>query len=128
MPEENRLMTTSVFAELTFWLLVLFSIAVPSAIYVVLLYKRAISRATTLLLGFALVFVAGIDVYLLQHLAALARRTSSLADDVVFVSEVSVALYLLPALFAGIGINIVSHVLLRHLDEAERQFRRDNSI
>lgn len=117
-------MTTSVFAELTFWMLVLFSVAVPAAIYVTLLYKRAISRAVVLAFGFALVVIAGFDAYLLQRLATLAKASSSLADDFVFVSEISVALYLLPALFGGIGINIVSHVLVRHLDEAEARFEK----
>jgi hypothetical protein len=118
-------MTTSVFAELTFWLLILFSVAAPTIIYGVLLRKRAVSRSTVLIFGLALVIIAGVDVYLLQRLAALAKHTSSLADDAVFVSELSVALYLLPALFGGIGINMVSHVLIRHLDEAETQFRKE---
>jgi hypothetical protein len=120
-------MTNSVFAELTFWLLILFSVAAPSAIYGVLLAKRAISRRTVLIFGFALVIIAGIDVYLLQRLSGLAKRSTSLADDVVFVSELSVALYLLPALFGGIGINMVSHVLMRHLDDAEALFRNEHA-
>ena len=36
------------------------------------------------------------------------------------------SLYLLPALFAGLGINIVSHVLNNHLDAAERRFARQH--
>lgn len=119
-------MSTSVFAELTFWLLVIFSIALPFGIYITLLRKRAISRATVLVLGFGLVLIAGIDVYLLQRLATLAKASRSLSDDAIFTSEVSVALYLLPALFGGIGINMVSHVLVRHLDDAEREFRKEN--
>jgi len=46
----------------------------------------------------------------------------SLADDALFVSEVRVALYLLPALFAGLGINVISHVLTTHLVAAEKRF------
>ena len=34
------------------------------------------------------------------------------------------ALYLLPALFAGIGINILSNVIVRNLEGAEREYER----
>lgn len=120
-------MSTSVFAEVRFWFLVTFSVVLPFGIYGVLLAKRAISRTTVLILGFTLVAIAGVDVYLLQSLAAWARRTPSLADDAVFVSELSVALYLLPAMFGGIGVNVVSHILVRHLVEAEEQFEKELS-
>jgi len=119
-------MSTTVFTEVRFWLLVVFSGALPSAIYWMLLVKRAISRSTVLLLGLSLVAIAGVDVYLLQTLATQAKLTSSLADDAVFVSEVSIALYLLPAMFGGLGINVISHVLVSHLVEAETRFKVDN--
>ena len=118
-------MPTTVFVELKFWLLVLFSLVAPVLIYAVLLGKRAVSRTTVLVLGLALVLIAGIDMYLLQSLVAMAKSSPSLADDAVFLSELTLGLYLLPALFAGIGINVISHVLIRHLDEAERQFEKD---
>lgn len=128
-PVEDRTaddcMSETVFAELTFWLLVALSLVVPFGIYGVLLARRAISRPIVLVFGFALVAIAGADVYLLQRLAALVRLTPSLADDAVFLSGLSAALYLLPALFGGIGINIVSHVLVRHLDDAESRFRAE---
>lgn len=117
-------MTPSVFVELRFWLLVAFSLVVPVAIYGGLLAKRAVSRATVLALGLALVAVAGVDLYLLQSLVAMAKATPSLADDALFLSELTLGLYLLPALFAGIGINVISHVLIRHLEDAERRFER----
>lgn len=118
-------MPTTVFVELKFWLLVLFSLVAPVLIYAVLLGKRAVSRATVLVLGLALVLIAGIDMYLLQSLVAMAKNSPSLADDAVFLSELTLGLYLLPALFAGIGINVISHVLIRHLDEAERRFEEE---
>ena len=52
----------------------------------------------------------------------LAAKTASIVDDAVFLSEVGVALYVLPVLFGGIGVNLVSHVLVRHLTQAERRF------
>jgi glucan phosphoethanolaminetransferase (alkaline phosphatase superfamily) len=119
-------MNTTVFTEMRFWLLVIFSGVLPFAIYWLLLVKRAVSRATVLLLGLSLVAIAGVDVYLLQSLATLAKLTASAADDAVFVSEVSIALYLLPAMFGGIGINIISHVLVSHLIEAETRFKAEN--
>lgn len=116
----------TVFAELKFWLMVLASVVLPFGMYAVLMTKRAISRRTTLLLGFALVAIAGMDVYFLQILARAAKSTPSLADDAVFVSEVSIALYLLPAMFGGTGVNVISHVLVTHLDDANRQFNHDH--
>lgn len=119
-------MKNSVFAELGFWTMVVTSVILPACIYGVLLVKRAISPSTVTLLGLALVLIAGLDVYFLQSLAAAVKFSPSLADDAVFVSEVSVALYLLPAMFGGVGINLVSHVLVRHLIEAERRFRNEH--
>ncbi|MBO9650785.1 MAG: hypothetical protein J7605_19945 [Variovorax sp.] len=112
----------SVFTEARFWLMVAVSVVLPFGIYGVLIAKRAISRFTVLALGFSLVAIAGVDVFFLQRLASTASATPSLADDVFFVSEVRVALYLLPALFAGLGINVISHVMTTHLTAAEKRF------
>ncbi len=119
-------MNQSIFFELRFWLLVVFSVVVPAGIYVALLVTRSISRLAVLWFGVALVLIAGVDVYLLQTLASLARKTASLTDDVVFTSELTVALYVLPLVFGGIGVNLLSHVLLRHLSEAEGRFDREH--
>ncbi|MGJ7509305.1 hypothetical protein [Variovorax sp. GT1P44] len=112
----------SVFTETSFWLMVVISVVLPFGIYGVLIAKKAISRMTVLVLGFSLVAIAGVDVFFLQRLATTAAATPSLADDVLFVSELRVALYLLPALFAGLGINVISHVMTTHLVAAERRF------
>ena len=119
-------MHSSVFTQWAFWLLVVFSLVLPIGIYGALWRKRAISPNTVLFFGCALVVVAGVDVYLLQILATAARRTPSLADDTVFTSELYTALYLLPAMFGGIGVNMASHVLIRHLFEAENRFKREH--
>ena len=120
-------MNQSVFVELRFWLLVVFSLVVPAGIYVALLATRSISRLAVLWFGVALVLIAGVDVYLLQTLATLAHQTTSLTDDIVFTSELTVALYVLPLVFGGMGVNLVSHVLLRHLSEAEERFDREHT-
>jgi hypothetical protein len=101
-------------------------VVLPFGIYGVLLVKRAISRRTAMLLGFTLVGIAGLDVFVLQNLAATAKLTPSLADDAIFASELSIALYLFPAMFGGIGVNIISHVLVRHLVEAEARFAAEH--
>ncbi len=118
-------MNTTVFAEIRFWLLIFFSLILPFGIYGVLLVKKVISPRSVMFLGFVLVAIAGVDIYLLRHLANAARSTPSLADDAVFLSELSVALYLLPAMFGGIGVNLLSHSLVRHLTESERRFEED---
>ena len=119
-------MKFSVFAEFYFWLLVVCSVILPVAIYATLLFRRAVSRATILVLGLTLVAVSGVDLFLLQRLQGMSKLTPSLLDDALFNSEVTIGFYLLPALFAGIGINVISHVLIRHLDKAQKTFRREH--
>lgn len=72
--------------------------------------------------GVLLILLSGVDFVLLHYLQVLARHTSSLLDDELFGSALSVALYLLPVVFAGIGTNVVSHVLIQHLAEAEEKY------
>lgn len=122
-PHNPLRMNKTIFTQVEFWLLVTFSFVLPVCIYWLLLSKRTIAQATVLLLGVALVGIAGVDVYLLQALKSMAKLSPSLVSDALFVSEVSVALYLLPAMFGGIGINLVSHVLINHLQEAEKRFK-----
>ncbi|VTU35947.1 hypothetical protein [Variovorax sp. PBL-E5] len=119
-------MSYSVFTETRFWFMVALSVVLPFGIYAMLMMKRAISRTTVLLLGFLLVAIAGLDVYFLRSLSALAALTPSLADDALFISELSIAFYLLPALFGGLGINIISHSLISHLAEAQQRFNKEH--
>ena len=105
-----------------FFLVILLSFLIPGAIYIAMLIKRSISRKTVFLLGVALIVLAGVDAVLLQHLANSAAHTPPVWADKLFASELSVALYLLPLVSAGVGINIVSHLLITHLTEAERNF------
>ena len=125
-PLQPRAIRLSVFVELRFWALVVFSLVLPAGIYGLLLATRSISRAAVLGFCIALVLISGVDVYLLQSLATVAKSTPSLADDAVFISELSIALCFLPVVFGGIGVNLISHVLLRHLTEAEMRFDREH--
>lgn len=117
-------MIVSAFYEIEFAILVAGSLLAPVGIYLFMLLRRSISPRTVLLLALALIVLAGIDLVMLQQLADVARHSVSTADDTLFATELSLALYLLPALFAGIGINLVSHVLIRHLEQAERRFEQ----
>ena len=119
-------MNPTVFLHIKFWLLIVFSSLLPIAIYWVLLTRRAIAPLAVLVFGFALVFIAGVDVYLIQGLSAAAKLTSSSIDDAVFDSELTLALYVFPALFGGIGVNLLSHVLIRHLGDAEKKFENEH--
>jgi hypothetical protein len=127
MPTNFLPIATTVFTEARFWTLVVFSVVLPCVVYFALLSKRSISRFTVLLFGLALVAMAGVDVYLLQSLTGMSRQTPSSMDDAIFASELSLALYLLPATIGGIGVHMTSHVLIQHLFDAERRFDRARS-
>lgn len=96
------------------------SVVAPVAVFVHLMRLRQVSRAAVLGFGLFLLLLSAVDLVLLQRIAALARTSSSMLDDQLVLSELSVALYLLPLASAGIGINMVSQVLLEHLRQAER--------
>ncbi|MCX7178667.1 MAG: hypothetical protein NTX56_07810 [Proteobacteria bacterium] len=117
-------MADSVFFDLEFFLLVGSSLVLPMGIYFYLYRRRAISRKSVLGYAAILIALSVIDVLLLQSLAASAKSTLSTIDDQIFSSGLSVALYILPAIFAGIAINLVSHILNIHLDEAEKKFEQ----
>jgi hypothetical protein len=119
-------MSESVFLESEFFALIAFSLVLPVCIYGYLMWKRDVSRKTVLLFGVILIAIAAVNIILLQRLAQIAKASPSLIDDRIFASELSVALYLLPVLFAGIGVNMISHILISHLTGAERQFDREN--
>src|SRR5215475_8463198 len=126
-PRRSLPMHDSVFVELQFWLLVLFSIVVPGLIVWICLTVTEVSRNTVLVLGVLLAAIAGFDFYLLQALARMARATPSLTDDLIFDSEITVGLYVLPALLAGIGINVTSYVVIQHLTDAQKRASRKSS-
>jgi len=117
-------MADSVFFDLEFFFLVVSSLVLPMGIYFYLYRRRAISRRSVLGYAAILIALSAIDVLLLQSLAESAKLTLSTIDDQIFSSGLSVALYILPAIFAGIAVNLVSHILNNHLDEAEKKFEQ----
>jgi hypothetical protein len=119
-------MNNSVFVEIQFFMLIACTFVLPIGIYSYMMWKRSISRKVVLLFGVLLIAVSGGNIFLLHLLRILARETPSLLDDSIFASEMSVALYLIPAIFAGIGVNIISHILISHLAEAEKKFDKEH--
>jgi diguanylate cyclase (GGDEF)-like protein len=115
-------MNKSVFLEMEFFLLIIFSFIVPVGIYIFLFRRASISRFAVLVFALLLVVVSGVDVILLRHLAGIAKTNSSILDEKIFSGELSLALYLLPVVFAGLGVNMGSHVLISHLTEAEKRY------
>ena len=116
----------TVFYEFAFVALVASSLVAPSVIFGLMLWKRTMSRAMVMLFGIALIVLSGVDVALLQSLDSAAKLTESVIDDQLFASEISIALYVLPAVLAGIGTNIVSQLLIKHLEDLEKQFDREH--
>jgi ABC-type multidrug transport system fused ATPase/permease subunit len=119
-------MTANIFIEKEFIGLILFSIVLPILLYWFLWHRRAISRFSVVLFGIGLIIIAGLDVFFLRLLADIAKNSISTLDDRFFNSELSVALYLFPALYAGTGINLISHILINHLTKAEKKFDKNN--
>jgi hypothetical protein len=111
----------SVFVQLSFWALILFSMVLPICMFLMLHKRRAISPATVLLLGLTLVCISGADVGLLHSIQNEVQLTPSSLDD-MFASEMAIGLYLVPALFGGIGINLITNVLQDHLHAAESRY------
>jgi hypothetical protein len=114
----------SVFFEADFFLLIATSVVAPIAIYAYLFTRRSVARTTVLAFASLLIVLSGIDVLLLKALGHMARSSLAPLEDKLFNTEISVTLYLLPALFAGIGVNLISHVLVDHIAHAERRFDR----
>ena len=112
-------MGTTAFAELEFWLLVTLSMVAPLLVWRTFHSKKTASRKTIFVLGLVLVATSGTAFYLLQVLANQSKHSPSMADDDLFASELTLSLYLLPALFAGIGINLISDRLIRHLNDLD---------
>ncbi len=113
------------FIEAYFLTLIIFSVFLPVGIYIYMMWKKAISRTTVAALALILVVISA-DVFLLQHLIGTAKASTSRIASMFFAHEFAVALYLLPLLFAGIGVNMISHILITHLVDAEKQFNRQH--
>ncbi len=110
--------------QVDFLALIIFPFLLPVGIYAYMMWKKAISRITVLLLGIILIVISGVDLFLLQHLTQKAETSPT--ASMFFAHEFSIALYLLPLLFAGIGVNMISHILVAHLADAEKQFDREH--
>ena len=118
----HMLSDATVFTQVRFWVLVLCSLVCPAAIFITLFVRREFSKKAVLAFGLLLVLLAGVDIFVLRVLSLEAQATPSLADDIVFSSELSIALYIFPAAFGTFGLNMVSHVLMHYLKQKEARF------
>ena len=84
-------------------------------------------KHSVLIFSSILIALSAIDVILLQSLKAISESSPSLLDNKIFSSGVAIALYIFPATFAGIAVNLVSHLLNKHLDEAEQKYDKQQS-
>jgi hypothetical protein len=118
-------MTDSAFVEISFFALTVLSLILPIGIYAYLMWAKAISHKTVPRFSILLIAISGVNVVLLQRLSVIVKA-SPYFDNGIFASEVSLALFLLPALFAGIGVNMMSHTLIKHINEAEKRFDEEH--
>ena len=79
-------MSNSIFVEIEFFSLVIFSFILPFSIYIYMMRRKAISRKLVLLFGVILITISGINVVLLQSLSEMAAKSSSLLDDKILVT------------------------------------------
>ena len=105
----------SVFLELEFIMLLVISVGLPFLIYATTFRKRKASKLLVISFGTILTIISGVDVYLLQILSKNVLITASTLDNEIFSSEISAALYLFPAVYAGIGITLMTDVVTYHL-------------
>ena len=112
-------MNDIVFLKAQFWVLVISSILIPTWLCWIMLSRKKISRNTVIAFGVALLLLAAVDLILMPILYNQARQSKSTADDTVFASSYSVALYLLPLISAGLGVNLISHMLRSRLKFAD---------
>lgn len=115
-------MNESAFLVLEFYGVLVTTFVLPVLIYIYMLKKRSISRYHVVVYGVVLVSLSALSAFFLSRLREMSLLSVSLTDEKLFASEISIALYIVPAIFAGIGINIISHVLIDHLQSAERRY------
>lgn len=101
--------------QLEFWGVLACSVILPACVFTWMTWKRSLSRVVITLIGFVLVGIAGADAIFLRLLSSKAKATSHILDDKLFASEISIALYIIPLVLAGIGVNLASHVLCNHI-------------
>ena len=108
-----------VFERVPFWVLIVSSLFIPVWMCWMMLSRKYTSRRRALTFGVSLLLLSALDLILLPVLYNEAKQSLSTSDDVVFASSYSVALYLLPLISAGLGINLVGHCLRSRLKFAE---------
>jgi hypothetical protein len=106
---------SAIYFEGEFWSLVVTALLLPGGIFSWLIRKRRVSWKVATVLSIILIVLGGIVAVLLQMLATRVKATPEIGDDMIFASEFSIALYILPLLLAGIGMNLLTRVLNDHV-------------
>lgn len=121
-------MDNPLFLELEFWALLLCSTFLPAVLLIWMTWKRVLSKYIIISIGFFLIFLAGIDAFLLGLLSVEAEATKSILDDKIFHSELSIALYIVPLVLAKIGVSLITHVLCNHISILELHPEHDKDL
>lgn len=108
-------MENSAFLSVQFWTLVIISFVLPCIIFFRFIRKRKCRHAHILLFALLLIALAGTDVLLLRQLESIARKTPDLMDDRVFLSQYSLALYILPLVSGTLGSDLLAYVVTAHI-------------
>ena len=109
------MLTETLLVRFEFWGLVIAAIALPLIVLMALLKSKTIARARLIGCAAFLILLGALDIGLLRSVMVLARSTPGFVDDAVFLSEYSAALYILPYLSAGVGVNLLTHAITHHL-------------
>jgi len=121
----NASPSPTAFAQFLFWVLVSIAIGIPVSLFLVQLAGRQFARSTMLVFGVLLTAFAGMDLFHLRALSIEALQTPCLADDLMFSSALSIALYVLPAVLGAWGANAASHAFVRCFRPQEGHFEED---
>jgi hypothetical protein len=108
-------MNDAAFFRVEFLLLVFSSFILPFALYGYLVFRSRKSPVAVGYFGLILVGLSGLDVGLLRQLRLIAMATPSVLDDRIFASELTVTLYILPVVFAAVGLNLVWHEISQRI-------------
>ena len=112
-------MTRPIYLEFEFWGLLVCTGIIPFVTLLWMMRQRHFQRSILVTIGTFLVFLSGLDAIFLQRLSTKAKASANILDDRIFASEISIALYIIPLILAGIGVNLASYVLCEHLKITE---------
>lgn len=108
--------------------LIFFGVIPSFAIYLLLYLKKSTSPLVVFLCGIGLIFVSVVTLFKLGDISEMARVYLNPTGYKQVMTESRLALYVLPFLSAGVGSNLISHVLLQHLRRTEQIYRDEIQV